>query len=352
MPKNEKITVAHGSGGYVMAEFIKSTILKNMKFGKMTGEVMLDDLDDASVIDDVVFTTDTYTVRPIFFPGGSIGSLAVSGTINDISVMGAEPVALSCGLVIEEGFEIMKIEKILKDMSETAKRAGVPIITGDTKVMEKGLIKEIIINTSGIGRATASLRKNSRYIMRRGRNVKYLKDSNLKEGDIIIISGTIGDHGIAVLSEREGYDFRTNVKSDAQPLNKMIQRVIDVCGVVAMKDPTRGGVANALNEWSEKSGVGIEIYEKSLPVRKEVRSACDMLGIDPLNIGNEGKVLVAVIEEKALDVLKVMRRSKLGRDAVIIGKARKDVDGVVMKTVIGGWRIVEAPSGDPIPRIC
>lgn len=352
MKKIESIKLAHGSGGAIMQELIKNKILKYLGNAQNI-EIPLEELDDSSVIDDIVFTTDSHTVKPLFFPGGDIGSLSVCGTVNDIAVMGAEPIALSLSFILEEGFLIDDFEKILKSISEMCKKSDVPVITGDTKVVERGGVEKLITNTSGIGKRSSLLENNILEVKRyRKFNERWLKDSNLKEGDKIICSGTIGDHGIAILSFREGYGFDSIVKSDICPLNKMIAKALEVGGIVAMKDPTRGGVANALNEWSEKSKIGILIEEDKIPVNKEVRSACEMLGIDPLNIGNEGKAIFGVVKEKAEDVLKVLKKTEEGKNAEIIGEVQKDIKGVAMETFVGGLRIVDFPAGDPVPRIC
>jgi len=346
-----KITMAHGAGGSLMQRLIKERILRH--FGNWEAEVSLAALDDAAVVDGVVFTTDSHTVKPIFFPGGDIGRLAVAGAVNDIASIGGKPLALSVALVIEEGFEEEKLDCILRSMAETAAQAGVGIVTGDTKVVEHGGLSEIVINTSAIGRRHELLDKNLE-IARRYREVKenWLLDSNLADGDVIIVSGYIGDHGIAVLSAREGIGFEGNFVSDVMPLNRMVEKVLAVGGVCAAKDATRGGLANLLNEWSEKSGVGIVVEEEKIPVRENVRAACAMLGIDPYEIGNEGKMVFGVVAEKAEEVLEALRETKEGRDAAIIGVARKDVEGVVLKTKVGGLRILQPPIGDPVPRIC
>ncbi len=351
MDRNDRITMAHGAGGSVMRELIQEFILKEL--GGSKAEVPLEALDDASVIDGIVLHSDSYTVKPIFFPGGNIGSLAVSGTVNDISVVGAKPLALACGVILEEGFPTEDFKRIVRSAAETCREAGVHIITGDTKVMEKGSLDRIVINTSGIGTRTEALEHNLRVVREyREMESQWLLDSNLRPGDKIIVSGTVGDHGIAILSAREGYGFETEVKSDARPLNRMIQRLLEVGGIVSMKDPTRGGLANALNEWSEKSGVGVLLQEERIPVREGVRAACEMLGIDPLEIANEGKVIIGVVPELADDVLTALKRMEEGRDAEVIGEATSEFGGVVMETSPGGKRIIPPPYGDPVPRIC
>ena len=345
-----KVELKHGAGGGAMDSILKASVIGN--FQQFDAEVPLSAMDDSAVVNGIAFSTDSYTVRPIFFPGGDIGRLAVSGTINDVSMIGAKPIALSSGIVLEEGFETSDLERITKSMGETAARAGVGIVTGDLKVVEKGSLDRILINTSGIGVADPALDSNHLIAGTNGRRSRWLTDSNLADGDVIIASGYIGDHGVAIMSSREGYGFESNVKSDVAPLNGMIHAVLEAGGVVAAKDPTRGGVANALNEWNEKSGTGIEVEEENIPIREGVRSACELLGIDPLHIGNEGKALIAVIPERAEAVLEALHRTEEGKNASIIGVARKELKYVVLRTEVGGERILERPVGDPVPRIC
>lgn len=347
----ERIKLSHGAGGELMDKLIKEKMLRY--FADHDAVVPLSALDDSAVIDDIVFTTDSHTIQPLFFPGGDIGSLAVSGTINDIAVMGAEPIALSTGFIIEEGFSLKKFEAIVKSMGICSAKANVPIITGDTKVVEKGAIQEFMINTSAIGRSSNLLENNVDEVRKyREINEKWLLDSNLKKGDKIILSGNIGEHGIALLSFREGYGFDTEIKSDVAPINGVMEKALAVGGIVSAKDPTRGGLSNTLNEFSEKSDIGILIDEEKIPISLGVVSACDMLGIDPLEIGNEGKVVLGVVKEKAEDVLHAIKKHPLGKKAEIIGETTNLVEGVILKTSIGGKRILHKPIGDPVPRIC
>jgi hydrogenase expression/formation protein HypE len=349
----EKIKLAQGAGGQLMDKLIKEKILKY--FGKNQGnaEINLLMLDDSAVVDDIVFTTDSHTVHPIIFPGGDLGSLAVAGTINDISVMGAKPIALSAGFIVEEGLSIEVFEKIVESMSKVAKAASVPIVTGDTKVVEKGAIQEFMINTSGIGKRTTLLDKNIKVVKKyRSFNSRWLLDSNLRNGDKIILSGNIGEHGITLMSFREGYGFETKIKSDIAPVNGLMEKALSVGGIVSAKDPTRGGLANTVNEFSDKSKVGIILDEEKIPIPKGVRAACNMLGIDPLEIGNEGKVVFGVVEEKADEILDVIKKHPLGRNVAIIGQASNKIKGVVLETTVGGRRNLHKPLGDPIPRIC
>ncbi len=344
----------HGAGGTVMHSLVKDYIVKY--FGESAKiEVPLEALDDAAVVGDVVLKSDSHAVKPIFFPGGDIGRIAVAGTVNDIAVLGAKPYALACGLVLEEGLTLADLERILFSMQQTCLEASVGIVTGDTKVVEKGSLGGCVINTSGIGRRTIALEKNLEVVkqFRSDFKTRWILDSNLRAGDKIILSGTIGDHGLAVLSAQEGLSFGSDIKSDVKPLNRLIQRLLgEVCGITAMKDPTRGGLADALNEFSEKSHVGILTYEDKIPVRKDVQAACEMLGLDPLEIGNEGKVIIGVVKERTEEILQLLKTTEEGKEAEIIGEATADFAGVAMQTVIGGKRIISRPVGDPVPRIC
>ena len=334
-----------------MQEFIRKFVIEELDHD--FGEIPLSALDDAAIVDGIAFTTDSYTVKPLFFPGGDIGVLSVAGTVNDLCVMGAKPLALSCAMIIEEGFSEEDLQRIVKSINLTAKSADVRIVTGDTKVVENGAVDRLFINTSGIGRRSDHLDHNIQMV-RRSREFKpnWPNDSSVGHGDTIIASGSIGNHGIALLSFREGYGFDTVVHSDAKPLNSLIEDALKIGGITAMKDPTRGGVANLLNEWAEKSHVGIKISEEALPIDDEVLAACEMLGIDPLEIGNEGKVLMAVVPSMADEVLSTIRSRPEGRNAAIIGEVSKEFSGVMMETHTGGKRIIEPPVGDPVPRIC
>jgi len=346
-----KVVMNHGAGGEMMQEFLSGHIFPH--FPKITADVPLDSMDDSAVVDGIVFTTDGHTVKPLFFPGGDIGSLSVAGTVNDISVMGARPLALSVALVLEEGLDIDVVDKVMASIGRTSTACGVPVVTGDTKVVESGAVDKMVIVTSAIGRRSEYLAHNfsvaSKY---RKVDSEWLTDNNVRDGDAIIVSGTLGDHGVSLLSFREGYGFESTVKSDIAPLNGLIENVLKTGGAVAMKDPTRGGLANTLNEWSSKSGVGIEIDENEIPLKDAVVNACDLLGIDPLSIGNEGKVVMACVPEKAGDILKAVRSHPLGKDARIIGYATSKSKRVTIRTSVGGRRILEPPAGDPVPRIC
>lgn len=347
----KRVMMGHGAGGEMMQELIHTHIIPFLP--QVEGEVPLHSFDDSAVVDGIVFTTDGHTVKPLFFPGGDIGSLSVCGTVNDLSVMGGQPLAISCSMILEEGLEIETLEKVSMSIGETSRRCGVPVATGDTKVMEAGKVERMVISTSGIGRRSPYLDHDlevaSSY---RKVDSRWMTDDNLRDGDTIIATGTMGDHGIALLSFREGYGFESEVKSDIAPLNGLVEEVLKVGGTVCMKDPTRGGFANAINEWSSKSKVGIEVDETSVPISEAVRNACELLGLDPLSIGNEGKMIVGVVPDMAEEALKVIRRHQYGRNAAIVGHATSEVRGVVLRTEVGGRRVLEPPVGDPVPRIC
>ena len=339
-----KVIMNDGAGGDIMQEFISKHITSH--FPRMKTEIPLDALDDSAVVNDIVFTIDGHTVNPLFFPGGDIGRIAVSGTVNDISVMGAKPVGLGSSVILEEGLDSDTVDKVMESMGKTSQECGVPVVTGDTKVMGAGELDKMIITTSAIG-----IRPDYLDSYRKVDN-HWCTDSNTRPGDVIIVSGYMGDHGIALLSFREGYGFESDVKSDVQPLNKMIEKALRVGGIVAMKDPTRGGLANTLNEWADKSKCQLDVNEADIPIRDGVENACELLGIEPLNIGNEGKCVISVVPEMAEEVLKALRATPEGKDAAIIGRAVEGPSRVVLKTEIGGKRILEPPSGDPVPRIC
>ena len=347
----KRVTMGHGAGGEMMQELIHTHIIPFLPH--VMGEVPLHSFDDSAVVDGIVFTTDGHTVKPLFFPGGDIGSLSVCGTVNDISAMGGQPLAISCSMILEEGLEIEVLENVARSIGETSKLCGVPVVAGDTKVMESGKIERMVISTAGIGRRSPFLDHDlevaSSY---RKVDSRWMTDDNLRDGDIVIVTGTVGDHGIALLSFREGYGFESQVRSDIAPMNDLVDSILKVGGAVCMKDPTRGGLANAVNEWASKSKVGIEVEEISIPISDPVHSACELLGLDPLAIGNEGKMIIGVVPDMAEEVLKAIRRDRYGKGAAIIGRATRSVKGVILRTEVGGRRILEPPVGDPVPRIC
>ncbi len=330
-----KVNLMHGAGGEVMGELLK--VLTRFTHNN-AGGIGLESLDDGAVIPfsgkNLVFTTDSHVVRPIFFPGGDIGRIAVSGTINDLAMMGGRPIALSCGMVIEEGFEVSDLERIVSSMDEALGEAGASLVTGDTKVLEKGALDGIMINTAGIGVAE-----------------KVIRDCCLVPGDRIIVSGTLGDHGIAIMAERASLDLGEQIRSDVAPMWGLVEQAMAAGEIHAMKDPTRGGFAAAINEMARKSGVQIRVTEEAVPIRRSVRSASGMLGIDPLQVANEGKVVMGVPKEDAEAVLAAIRSHKYGKDAAIIGVV-KPGSHVIMETGIGGERFIEPPIGDPVPRVC
>jgi hydrogenase expression/formation protein HypE len=330
-----KVNLMHGAGGEAMGELL--TVITNLKHNN-AGGIGLESLDDGAVIplngQNIVFTTDNHIVSPIFFPGGDIGRIAICGTINDLAMMGGRPVALSCGMVIPEGFDVTDLERIIASMDAALGECGANLVTGDTKVLERGALDTIVINTAGIGVAE-----------------EVVRDNGLVPGDTIIVSGTIGDHGIAIMAHREGFDFGGQIHSDVAPLWTLVEQALAAGDIHAMKDPTRGGFANAINEMARKSGVRVIIEEEALPFRKNVQSAAGMLGIDPLEVANEGKVVMGVAPEDAEAVLEALRSHPYGRDAAIVGEV---VEGssVILQTAIGGERFIEPPIGDPVPRVC
>ena len=352
--KKDAVTMLHGAGGTIMHNLVQNYVVKYLG-GYSNAEVPLEALDDAAAVGDVVLKSDSHAVKPIFFPGGDIGRLAVSGTVNDIAALGAEPYALACGLILEEGLAIADLERILLSMRSTCREASVGIVTGDTKVVEKGSLGGCVMNISGIGRRTPALENNLEVVRqnRSGFAARWVLDSNVAAGDKIILSGTLGDHGLAVLSAQQGLKFGSEIESDVKPLNRMIQSMLaEVGGIAAMKDPTRGGLADALNEWSEKSQVGILIDEAKVPIRQDVQAASEMLGLDPLEVGNEGKIVISAVPAKAEQILQFLKQTSEGKDAAVIGEATTAFNGVAMQTMVGGKRILARPVGDPVPRIC
>ncbi|MCJ7763860.1 MAG: hydrogenase expression/formation protein HypE [Dehalococcoidales bacterium] len=333
---NDKVLLAHGSGGKLAHEIIQNSFISALD------NPILSQLDDSAIFSvegKIAFTTDSYVVQPIFFPGGDIGKLAICGTVNDLAMVGAKPLYLSLAFIIEEGLPIKDLRKIIASIKETAEAAGVKIVTGDTKVVNRGSADRLFINTAGIG------------IIPPGVNIS---GHNAQPGDAVIINGTIGDHGIAVLSQREGLGFATKLESDCSLLNGLVAEMLEVSNAIrCLRDPTRGGLASTLNELAEQSGVSIRIEEGKIPVREEVGSACEMLGLDPLHVANEGKLVAIVDAGDAEDVVARMQKNQYGRDAAIIGEVQEEHPGrVVMKTRLGTSRIVDMLVGEPLPRIC
>lgn len=336
-----EINLSHGSGGKLMHDLI-SAVFK----ARFSNEI-LDRLSDSAVIDlsdedmeDLCFTTDSYVVDPLFFPGGDIGKLAVCGTVNDLSVEGARPMFLSCGVITEEGLDMKTLERIVDSMSETAKNVPVKIVTGDFKVVPRGKADRIFINTAGIGVRKKGLSPSGK--------------SAIKPGDRIIINGPLGQHGIAVLSARGEFELEMDIQSDCASLFSLISAVLNASdGVRFMRDPTRGGVSTTLNELTSDAGFGLLIKEDTLPLPEEIRGACELLGFDPLFLANEGKVIMVVDANESENILKVMKNHPLGKESCIIGEVIEDPVGkVIMETSIGSRRILDMPVGEQLPRIC
>ncbi|GCF09980.1 hydrogenase expression/formation protein HypE [Dictyobacter arantiisoli] len=340
---DEKITLSHGSGGKSTHNLIEGV------FAPAFSNPLLDAMDDAATFrvdgtDDIdhrlAFTTDTYVVSPLFFPGGDIGKLAVHGTINDLAMAGATPLYLSVGFILEEGFPIVDLRRIVASMAQAAKEAGVAIVTGDTKVVQHGKADGVFINTAGIGLVRASW---------------LMGQAQLEPGDKVLLSGPVGDHGIAIMFAREALDIESDVQSDTAPLHTLVASLIEAAGegIHCLKDPTRGGVATSLNEMALGSEVSVALDEQSIPVHPEVRGACEILGLDPLTIANEGKLLAIVAPGVADTTLQAMHNHPLGRDAAIIGTIQAEPPGMVfLRTDIGGLRVLDMLVGDPLPRIC
>jgi hydrogenase expression/formation protein HypE len=332
----DKILLAHGSGGKLAHDLVEKSFVKTL------ANPFLDKLDDSAVFDlsgRLAFTTDSYVVSPIFFPGGDIGKLAVCGTVNDLAMSGAKPLYLSLAFIIEEGLSLNELKRIVSSVQKAAGEADVKIITGDTKVVPRGSADRLFINTAGVG------------LIPEGVNIS---GDKARPGDRVILSGAIGDHGIAVISQREGLSFSTRLKSDCAPLGGLVAEMLNASpNINCLRDPTRGGLATTLNELAKQSKVSIRIEEEAIPVREEVLGACEMLGFDPLYVANEGKLVAIVPPNDAEKVLKAMKKNKYAREAVIIGEVADEPPGrVVMKTVLGAHRIVDMLVGDLLPRIC
>ncbi len=333
----EIISLVHGSGGEATRSFIEHIVRNYLACPE------LEKLDDSAVVElkgiRLAFTTDSYVVDPIFFPGGDIGCLAVNGTVNDLAMVGATPLALTLGLIIEEGFPMEQVDIIMDSIRRSCQLAGVRIVSGDTKVVGHGSADKIFINTSGIGIVPDGV---------------WISSSNAKPRDLILLSGSIGDHGIAVISKREGLRFTSDVQSDTSPLNGLVEAMLGITKRIhAMRDPTRGGLASALNEIARSSRVGMVVNEKSVPIKPEVKAACEMLGLDPFYVANEGKLVAFVDPDDGERLLEVMRRHYLGKDAAIIGEVTEEHPGsVVLKTRVGGKRLLPTLSGELLPRIC
>lgn len=333
----DSILLAHGSGGKLTQQLIDQLFLPSFR------NEQLEQLHDGAIISvdgtKLAFSTDSYIIDPIFFPGGDIGELAVNGTVNDLAMCGAEPLYLSCAMIIEEGFPMSDLARVVGSMRDAARRAGVKVVTGDTKVVDRGKGDKLFINTAGVGRMIDGLR---------------IDPSQTGPGDRIILSGPIAMHGIAIMSVRKGLEFDTRIESDTAPLNGLVSAMAGASrNIRVLRDPTRGGVASALNEIARSANAGIHISEELIRVPDEVRGACEIFGFDPLYVANEGKLLAFVPANDAEKVLNAMHGHTLGRDAALIGEVVSDHPGtVVLQTAIGGHRIVDMLSGEQLPRIC
>jgi hydrogenase expression/formation protein HypE len=335
--KRDRILLAHGGGGSLTREVIETMILPGLQ------NPLLKPLDDSAVLvmgnSRYAFTTDSYVVTPYKFPGGDIGKLAVCGTVNDLAMMGAQPYWLSLSLILEEGLPLAELQTIIDSIHTAAAEVGAQVATGDTKVVERGKCEGLYINTAGLGEITVPY---------------WLGSANVKPGDAVMINGPIGEHGVAVMSRREGVAFQTSVTSDCAPLWPLVKTILDTgARIRAMRDPTRGGIAGAVCDIARASNVGIRLFEEAIPVGGEVRGACDLLGLDPLTIANEGKVLVFCSANDAERVLAAMKEHPAGRQARMIGEVSAKPEGMaLLRTAIGGERIIDMPTGEDLPRIC
>ena len=339
MNKTDNILLGHGSGGKLSHDLIENL------FAKHFSNPILNQQSDSAIIPfygkNIAYTTDSFVVDPLFFPGGNIGNLAVAGTVNDLAVSGAKPLYLSVGFIIEEGFSYYELEKIVISMAEDAKKAGVTIVTGDTKVVDKGKCDKVFINTSGIG----ILNKE---------NIRISSGSDIKPGDKIIINGGIGDHGMAVMAARNELNIRTHIETDCACLNDLISYALKVSDKIKfMRDATRGGLGTVISELVTDSNYGIQIDEEKLVIHESVRGLCELLGFDPLYVANEGKVVMVVGKEDAQKVLAIIKESPFGKEASIIGEIRESHKGMAwLNTIVGGRRVIEMLSGQQLPRIC
>ncbi len=335
--EHDTVQLAHGSGGRLSADLISRLFLPCF------GNDILNQLEDQAILQvpdgRLAFTTDSFVVDPIFFPGGNIGDLAVNGTVNDVCMSGAQPLWLSAAFIIEEGLAIKELHRVISAMAEAAKRAQVTIVTGDTKVVDKGSCDKIFINTTGLGLVPADV---------------YISAGSIRAGDKIILSGTIADHGMAIMTSRENLSFETRITSDTAALNSLVACMLAAStSIRAMRDPTRGGVATTLNEFARSSQIGIKLFAERIPLLPEVRGACEILGIDPFYVANEGKLIAVAAPGEAEKILAAMRRHPLGEQAAIVGEAVSLHPGMVtMETGLGANRIVDMPVGEQLPRIC
>lgn len=340
LPAGDRVLIGHGSGGRLSAELVRDIFLPAMP-GKELAR-----LNDQAVVNvpgtRLAFTTDSFVVKPLFFPGGDIGSLAVYGTVNDLAMGGAKPLYLSVAFILEEGFSLNALRRIAESIQKAASKCGVEVVTGDTKVVERDCGDEVFINTAGIGIVPVDVN---------------LSAEKARPGDFILVNGPLGDHGVAIMARREGLEFETTIRSDSAPLHTLVAAMLDVdrerLPIHCMRDPTRGGLSSTLNEIAGQSHVGMLIEEQEIPIREEVKGACELLGLDPLYVANEGKLVAFVHPDSAVEVLKAMRDHPLGRGAQIIGAVTDEYPGIVtLKTRLGTERIVDMLAGDQLPRIC
>lgn len=340
--RDTHITLAHGSGGKAMRDLIDDIFVNNFD------NPILSQLEDQATFDlatlmaqgdKLAFTTDSYVVEPLFFPGGDIGTLAVNGTVNDLAVSGAKPLYLTCSVILEEGLPVDTLRRIVQSMKTAAIATGIQIVTGDTKVVHRGAADKLFINTAGIG------------IIRSGVTCSA---HNIQPGDVIILNGELGNHGAAILIARGELALETEIESDCQPLNSLVETILNVCPEIrAMRDATRGGLATVLNEFAQSSNVGIRLHEQSIPIREEVKGVCEILGLDPLYLANEGKLVLVVKREHADTVLSAMKSHPAGKDSCIIGEVTPSTPGaVLLKTTFGAERMIDMLVGDQLPRIC
>jgi hydrogenase expression/formation protein HypE len=336
--QHRTIVLGHGSGGRLTAQLVRDVFLPAFD------NPALRKLDDQAVLEiepgRIALTTDSYVVTPLFFPGGDIGRLAVNGTVNDLAMSGARPLSLTAAFIIEEGLPLEDLQRVVHSMSQAATEAGVSIVTGDTKVVNRGCADKLFITTAGVGLVPDGIS---------------ISASNAQAGDVVIISGPIGDHGITIWSTREGIDFTGGLKSDTAPLNALVKAMIEAggAGIHVLRDPTRGGLGTSLCEIAASSTIGVELFAQAVPVREEVKAACEILGMDPLFVANEGRLIAMVAESSADTVLEAMRAVPEGRDAVRIGRVVADHAGMVLvKTEVGGSRIIDVPFAEQLPRIC
>lgn len=333
-----RVELTHGTGGKVMAQLVEQL------FAAAFDNRYLNQRNDQAVVEPpvgkLVMTTDGYVVSPLFFAGGNIGSLAVHGTVNDVAMAGARPLYLSSAFILEEGFPLADLKRIVDSMAKAAMQAGVPIVTGDTKVVERGKGDGVFITTTGVGVIPVGVTPPS--------------GDRAKPGDVVLVSGSMGDHGVAILSQREGIAFETTIESDSASLHTLVADMVTVCpDIHVLRDPTRGGLATTLNELAWQSGVGFKLEERAIPVKRQVAAACELLGIDPLYVANEGKLVAIVAPQDAEKVLAAMRANPLGKDAARIGTVIEDENGFVqLETSFGGSRILDWLAGEQLPRIC